>query len=71
MYESKALYVRNGVTVNLWCAWGLVKLYVMKNPAMLQALASAQAYRIHLRANAKIGISERGKVRTLIKFDNF
>jgi hypothetical protein len=37
---------------------------VMKNPAMLQALASAQAYRIHLRTNAKIGISERGKVRT-------
>ena len=37
---------------------------VMKNLTVLQALASTQAYRMHLRANVKIGISERGKVRT-------
>ena len=40
-------------------------MYVMKDLAMLQALASAQAYRINLRARMQqIGISERGKVRT-------
>lgn len=63
MYESISWYVRNGVAVNLRCAWGW-KMYVMKNLAVLQALASAQAYRIHLRADEKMGISERGKVRT-------
>jgi hypothetical protein len=36
----------------------------MKFPATLQALASAQAYRIDLRVYAKIGISERGNAGT-------
>jgi hypothetical protein len=36
----------------------------MKDPATLQALASAQAYRIDLRVYEQIGISERGNVGT-------
>lgn len=36
----------------------------MKFPAVLQALASIQAYRINLTVYVKIGISERGKVGT-------
>ena len=43
----------------------------MKDLAMLNASASMQAYRIHLRIYAKIEISERGKVRTLNVFTHY
>ena len=39
---------------------------VMKYLKVLQALFSIQAYRSNLKVYAQIGISERGKVRTLV-----
>jgi hypothetical protein len=44
--------------------WGKVKLAFMKFPMMLQASSSTQAHRRHLKAYAKIGLSEHGKVET-------
>ena len=38
----------------------------MKYLKVLQALSSIQAYRSNLKVYAQIGISERGKVRTLV-----
>ena len=65
MYGSIAWYGRNAIVVNLRCAWGWVKMNVMKNLGVLQALPNAQAYRASLRGYVQIGISERGKAGTL------
>ena len=44
--------------------WGKVRLAFMKFPMMLQASSGTQAHRRHLKAYAKIRLSEHGKVET-------
>ena len=40
---------------------GGVKIFVMKHHTSLQAASSIQAYSKHIKVNAQIGLSERGK----------
>lgn len=42
MYGSIELNGRNAVARENGCAWGLVKIQIMKNPIPLQAVSSAQ-----------------------------
>ena len=46
-------------------ACGQVRIVVMKDHMALQVPSSAQDYRENLRAYAKIGLSEQGKLMTI------
>lgn len=61
MYGSKSRIRRNAYIRENGSMWGLVKIYVMKNPIPLKVVSSIQAHSKSLKIYVKIGLLERGK----------